>query len=205
MKEEVLFRIIFWALILIIIAANRILPAVRAKKSKQKVLPGNQAMKNEGKPTLLLRIVLFIVLVTFLALYSIYPPFLNAIHIPLPVWLRWLGTSLSIIGAILWIYSQAVLDRYWSPQLQIQKDHKLVTSGPYRLIRHPIYAAMFIWSIGLALLTANLVFMMFTVIAIIGLIARVPKEERMMIVKFGKEYEEYQKNTGKYFLKIRKG
>jgi protein-S-isoprenylcysteine O-methyltransferase Ste14 len=141
MKEELLFRIIFLAFILIIIITNRILPAVRARKCKQKMLPDDQASKNEGKVTLLFRMLLFLAIVAFLTLYTIYPPFMDIIHIPFPVWLRWLGTFLSIIGVIFWIYSQAVLDKYWSPQLQIQKDHKLVTSGPYKLIRHPICLA----------------------------------------------------------------
>jgi protein-S-isoprenylcysteine O-methyltransferase Ste14 len=114
-----------------------------------------------------------------------------------------MGILFAFIGVVFWIYSQGVLSKYWSPQLQVQKDHKLITSGPYRVIRHPIYTAMFIWVIGLALFTANMFFALFALLTIILLISRVPKEEKMMIEQFGNEYKKYMEITGKFLPRIR--
>ena len=203
MNDEMLFRIVFWIFLLFIIVFNRIIPALRAKKSEEKILPDKKAIKNEGKTTFFLRILLFVLLLAFLILYSIYPPFMNLIHVDFPIWLRWLGTLFAFIGVVLWIYSQAVLDKYWSPQLQVQNEHKIITSGPYRVIRHPIYTSMFIWVIGLAIFTANIVFALIALLTIIGLILRVPKEEKMMIEQFGDEYKKYMQITGSIFPRFR--
>lgn len=198
-----LFRIVFWVFLLFIIVFNRIIPALRAKKSEEKILPDKKAIKNEGKTTFFLRILLFVLLLAFLILYSIYPPFMNLIHVDFPIWLRWLGTLFAFIGVVLWIYSQAMLDKYWSPQLQVQNEHKIITSGPYRVIRHPIYTSMFIWVIGLAIFTANIGFALIALLTIIGLILRVPKEEKMMIEHFGDEYKKYMQITGSIFPRFR--
>jgi protein-S-isoprenylcysteine O-methyltransferase Ste14 len=203
MNEEMPFRIVFWVFLLLVIVSNRIIPALRVKKSGGKILPDKKAILHEGKATFFLRILLFMVLLTYLFLYSIYPPFMNMIHFEFPIWLRWLGTLFAFIGVGFWIYSQALLDKYWSPQLQIQKEHRIVISGPYRVIRHPIYTAMSIWAIGLALFTANMVFTVLAVLTIIGLILRVPKEEKMMIEQFGEEYKKYIQSTGRYFPRFR--
>jgi protein-S-isoprenylcysteine O-methyltransferase Ste14 len=203
MNDEMLFRIVFWVFLLFIIVFNRIIPALRAKKSEEKILPDKKAIKNEGKTTFFLRILLFVLLLAFLILYSIYPPFMNLIHVDFPIWLRWLGTLFAFIGVVLWIYSQAMLDKYWSPQLQVQNEHKIITSGPYRVIRHPIYTSMFIWVIGLAIFTANIGFALIALLTIIGLILRVPKEEKMMIEHFGDEYKKYMQITGSIFPRFR--
>jgi protein-S-isoprenylcysteine O-methyltransferase Ste14 len=203
MNEEMLFRNVFWVFLLFIMVFNRIIPVLRAKKFEEKIWPDKKAIKNEGKTTFFLRIILGVLFLAFLILYFIYPPFMNLIHFDFPIWLRWLGTLFAFIGVVFWIYSQARLDKYWSPQLQIQKEHKIITSGPYRVIRHPIYTAMFIWVIGLALFTANLVFALLALLTIMVLILRVPKEEKMMIGQFGDEYKKYMQITGRFFPRFR--
>lgn len=203
MNEELIFRIVFWTFLFFIYVFTRVIPALRAKKSGQKIFYDKKAIRDEGI-AFYLRVILSVLFLPFLVLYSMYPPFMNLIHLDFPVWLRWLGTLFGFIGTAFWIYSQAVLDKYWSPQLQVQKEHKMITTGPYKVIRHPIYAATFIWVIGLALYTANMVFAFIALLAIIWLILRVPKEEKMMIGQFGDEYEQYILNTGKFFPKLRR-
>jgi protein-S-isoprenylcysteine O-methyltransferase Ste14 len=62
---------------------------------------------------------------------------------------------------------------------------------------------MFIWVIGLALFTANMVFASLALLTIMGLILRVPKEEKMMIEQFGDEYKKYMQITGRFFPRFR--
>lgn len=205
MSEELTFRIVFWLHLFILYISNRVVPALRAKQSGQKLMPNHEAVENEGKTNFILRLILFLPFIALLILYSIYPPFMDLIHLNLPTWLRWLGVLIASIGLIYWIYSQWVLGRYWSPQLQVQKEHKLVTVGPYRAVRHPIYAASFVWAIGLAVFTANAGFVFIAVLTIaFFLILRVPKEELLMTKQFGEEYRLYVQNTGKFFPKFRR-
>jgi hypothetical protein len=73
MNEELLFRIVFWVLLLFVLVFNRIIPALRSKRSEEKILPDKKAIKNEGKTTFYLRIILFVPFLAFLILYSVYP------------------------------------------------------------------------------------------------------------------------------------
>jgi len=76
-----------------------------------------------------------------------------------------------------------------------------VTTGPYARVRHPMYTSMFGWGMALALVTAHWIFVVLAVLAIAGLIARVPREEQMMIEEFGEEYKAYRQRTGRFFPK----
>jgi protein-S-isoprenylcysteine O-methyltransferase Ste14 len=202
MNIELLFRIIFWLFLLVIIVFNRVIPLLHSKKNDEKMIPDKDAIRNEGKSTFILRVVFGLLFFAILLAYSIYPPFMNDLHIEYSLWLRWVGVVISIIGSVFWIYSQIVLGRYWSPQLQIQNKHKIITEGPYRYIRHPIYSAMMIWAVGIGLFTANIIFIVFVLSFFIFFLVRVPKEEVMMIETFGDEYMLYKQSTGKYFPKI---
>jgi protein-S-isoprenylcysteine O-methyltransferase Ste14 len=68
--------------------------------------------------------------------------------------------------------------------------------------RHPLYASTFGWGAALSLLTANWIFVAVSVLAIAGLVARIPKEEQMMIDAFGDEYNAYMQRTGRFFPKF---
>jgi protein-S-isoprenylcysteine O-methyltransferase Ste14 len=143
--------------------------------------------------------VAFFLLIALLVLYAINSPWMEALSIPLPGWLRWVGFALGLASLALWTWTQAALGKEWSPQLQLREEHHLVTTGPYARVRHPLYTAMFGWGTALALVTANWVFVVLAVAVIAGLFTRVPKEEQMMIEEFGEEYRAYMKRTGRFF------
>ena len=199
MTAESIFRMVFWILILSIIVFDRIIPAVRAKKSGAKLRPDNETIKNEGRKLFAFRVMLGIILASFLGVYTFYPELTNRLQIHLPLGIRWFGVVVATIGVIFWSYAQAVLDRNWSGNLKIQKGHKLVTAGPYGKIRHPIYAGTILWASGLALFTANVFFILMALLTLVFLSLRVTKEEKMLIEHFGDEYIKYMDTTGRYF------
>ena len=199
MTAESIFRMVFWILILSIIVFDRIIPAVRAKKSGAKLRPDNETIKNEGRKLFAFRVMLGIILASFLGVYTFYPELTNRLQIHLPLGIRWFGVVVATIGVIFWSYAQSVLDRNWSGNLKIQKGHKLVTAGPYGKIRHPIYAGTILWASGLALFTANVFFILMALLTLVFLSLRVTKEEKMLIEHFGDEYIEYMDTTGRYF------
>jgi protein-S-isoprenylcysteine O-methyltransferase Ste14 len=106
----------------------------------------------------MIHMILFFAFFAFLVLFIANPPWMSALSVPFPAWLRWIGFALGITSLSFWTWAQAALGKEWSPQLQLREEHRLVTAGPYAVIRHPIYTAMFGYGIGLALLTANWVF-----------------------------------------------
>ena len=112
---------------------------------------------------------------------------------------RYLGLLIAIPGFILMQEGEKHLARQFSIEVTLQKDHKLIQSGPYKVIRHPRYLGILIFFTGIALTFRSLLGI-FTVLALAGvLIWRVFTEEKMMHEEFGKEWEEYQTKTWRLF------
>lgn len=123
---------------------------------------------------------------------------IDSFRLPLPAWLRWIGAGLIFAGDFLFIRSHRALGKNWSPLLEIRKEHALVTEGPYRFIRHPMYAAIFLIGTGTSLLSANWLVTLAHMISMISMyLVRVSDEEEMMIEQFGDEYREYMRRTGR--------
>ncbi len=164
-------------------------------------MPDRQAIEREGWVMFAIRVLMFLFLLTWLALYAIYPSWMEVLSVPFPGWLRAVGFALGFASLGLWTWTQVALGKEWSPQLQLREEHRLVTTGPYSRIRHPLYTGLVGYGISLALVTANWVFIFLAVAVITGLFARVPKEEQMMLKKFGEEYGAYMQRTGRFFPK----
>lgn len=129
---------------------------------------------------------------------------INSFRLPFPAWLRWFGAGVIFAGDLLFVWSHRALGRNWSPFLEIRKDHTLVTEGPYRFIRHPMYAAIALIGIGVSFLSANLLVILAHMLSIISMyLVRVSDEEKMMAEQFGDEYREYVQNTGRLIPKLR--
>jgi protein-S-isoprenylcysteine O-methyltransferase Ste14 len=202
MIEDTVYRIAFLAL-LIALLCMRVYFMVKVRRSGERILPDHQAVAREGgRGVFILRIVLFVALLAFLVMYFTGAAWIDAFSYPLPAGLRWAGFALGIIAVFFWSWAQIHLDTQWSAQLQLKKDHHLVTTGPYTYVRHPLYVGMMGWSLSVALLTANWIFVAVCVLSIVGVVWRIPKEEQMMIEAFGDEYKAYLQRTGRYFPKL---
>jgi protein-S-isoprenylcysteine O-methyltransferase Ste14 len=202
MNEEYIFRIIFWAQLIFIMIVNRLLPALRAKKSGVKLSPDREAIQNEGKYLFAFRVISGLMVAAAIIIYTFFPTINTLLQVHLPSGLRWAGVILSSMCLMFWSYSQELMDKNWSANLKIQKGHTLVTTGPYRVMRHPIYTAMIFWSIGLAMYTAHILFMVLALLMIVWTPPRVLKEEKMLASHFGDVYLDYMKKTGRYFPKF---
>lgn len=122
----------------------------------------------------------------------------------LPARVRWLGAGLIFAGNLLFIWSHRALGRNWSPLLEIRRGHTLITEGPYRFIRHPMYAAIFLIGIGVSLLSANWIVALSYMLPMTNMyLVRISDEEKMMAEQFGNEYKEYMRNTGRLIPKLR--
>lgn len=115
----------------------------------------------------------------------------------------WIGTFIYGLSTILLWMSHTALGVQWSPTLEIKKHHRLVTSGIYAYVRHPMYAAFWGYAVGQAFLLPNWV-AGFSGIIGFGLLyfVRFRREERMMVEKFGDEYIRYSLRTGRLIPRI---
>ncbi len=134
--------------------------------------------------------------------YLINPQWMAWSKLGLPEWARWLGVGIGILSTfgIYWLFSS--IGNGITPTSATRREHKLITNGIYRYIRHPLYtfgASMFV-SFGMmadSWYIAALGVLTFIIMAI-----RTPKEEANLIEKFGDEYREYMKRTGRFFPKL---
>lgn len=201
LTTESIFRAAFWIL-LGGLWVMRVYFMRRVRQGGERPTLDRKAIEREGQGLFVGRTLVLLFLAAVLVVYALNPPWLRVFSIPLPDWLRWAGFGLGLIGLGLWTWTQAVLGKEYSPQLQLRRQHRLVTSGPYAWMRHPMYTAMFGVGIALALLTANWCFVLFAVAMIAGFVIRAPREERMMLETFGEEYQVYMQRTGRFFPKF---
>lgn len=116
----------------------------------------------------------------------------------LPGWVGWLGALL--FAAAIWLLwrSHADLGRNWTPTLGMRDEHRLVTDGIYRFIRHPMYAAHLLWGVAQAMMLHNWIAgLSLIVLATPQYLLRVGDEEEMMIDEYGQAYRDYMQRTGR--------
>jgi len=121
------------------------------------------------------------------------------LRFPFDSWVQVAGLSLTAFGYFLFIWSVLARGRY-ATSWEMPENHKLVTWGPYRYVRHPAYLAYFILFSGLFLTLLNLLAMI-PFIAIPGYIQITIIEEKLLEKRFGDEYRRYQQTTGKFLPK----
>ncbi len=134
--------------------------------------------------------------------YLINPQWMAWSKIGLPEWVRWLGIGIAIINDVLlyWLFSS--IGSGISPTSATRKEHKLSTSGPYRWVRHPLYTVGSMLFISFGMMADNWFIAALGILAFIAMAKRTPQEEVNLIEKFGDEYREYMKHTGRFFPKL---
>jgi protein-S-isoprenylcysteine O-methyltransferase Ste14 len=161
-------------------------------------VPGSGFARGEG-PLVIARQRIVVVLLQILTLgILVVSPWTDSREIkPLPDTLRYLGICLYPAGAFLMNWSIVWLGRDFSVQVTLQPDHRLVTSGPYRIVRHPRYAGIALCFLGIALVFASSAGLLLDILLLATLIWRVRDEERLMAKAFPTEWPEYARKTAR--------
>jgi protein-S-isoprenylcysteine O-methyltransferase Ste14 len=108
---------------------------------------------------------------------------------------RFLGLAFYITGFIIMHLVERYLGKQFSIEVEIQNDHKLVTDGPFRHIRHPRYLGIIIFATGIALIFNSWSGIFLVLLIIIVLLWRISDEEKLMQEEFGERWTAYTKNT----------
>jgi protein-S-isoprenylcysteine O-methyltransferase Ste14 len=134
--------------------------------------------------------------------YLINPQWMAWSKLGLPEWVRFLGIGVAIVNDVLlyWLFSS--IGSGISPTSATRKEHTLSTSGPYRWVRHPLYTVGAILFISFGMMADNWFIAALGILAFIAMAKRTPQEEANLIEKFGDEYREYMKHTGRFFPKV---
>lgn len=134
--------------------------------------------------------------------YVINPNWLTWTSFSLPIWLRWVGVGISIFATLLLYWMFKSLGNNITDTVVTRQEHFLVTNGPYRWIRHPLYSFGTLFFLGLSLVTAQWSLALMSGIAFTLLAIRARTEEAKLLERFGEEYRAYQERTGKYFPRL---
>ncbi len=135
-------------------------------------------------------------------IYMINPRWMTWSTLSIPSWLGWVGAGLGIIAVPLFYWMFSSLGKNVTDTVVIRKEHSLVTNGPYRWVRHPMYSSGFLLFFGFSLLTANWFIGATAILGLIPLIVRTATEETKLIEEFGDEYREYMKGTGRFLPRL---
>jgi protein-S-isoprenylcysteine O-methyltransferase Ste14 len=138
-----------------------------------------------------------------LAVYVIYPPLISWAALGLPPWARWIGLGAGCAMLALFAWAHAAIGKFFSFSMRTIEGHKLITSGPYHWVRHPIYTVFMGFGVAYLLLCSNwLVGLCWLGGAVIIAACRVKTEEAVLIAKFGDQYRAYIKTTGRFFPRL---
>lgn len=122
----------------------------------------------------------------FPPIYALFPGWVDWAGLKLPAALRWAATAVALIAVPPFAaWAQRHLGRNVTTTVVTKEGHQLVTSGPYRWIRHPLYSAGMAFFLSLAILTSNWIPLLASVVVFLALLARLPKEEARLLERFG--------------------
>ena len=193
---ELIFRILL-PLLIIAFAAHRGYYVRKHGKEENTLKQREEGLAS--KTAGLLGLVGFITV----TVYAIKPVWLSWAALPLPLWLRWIGIGIALLGFALLQWAQTTLGKSWSDTPRMIKGQSLITSGPYQFIRHPIYTAFLLILGSTLFISANwLIGSAWLGMALLELASRIRFEEGLMLEYFGDQYREYMKRTGRLLPKL---
>ena len=155
------------------------------------------ARSREGALFVALRLLVTLPLLLAIVAYIVNPSWMAWATLDMPDWMRWAGVALGAltIPAVFWVFRN--IGRNVSETVLTKRDHQLVTTGPYRWIRHPLYTTGSVLLLSIGLMHASwFVLLLAGVAACLIRLVVIPIEERALVEKFGDRYRAYMDGTG---------
>ena len=137
--------------------------------------------------------------------YALAPRWLAWSAMEIPILLRWVGLGLGLVSILLLAWAHRTLGKNWNVPGVVEAQQVLITDGPYRWFRHPMYTSFALIALAYWLISTN------WFIAVIGLfywivvVSKVKTEEAVLVEKFGDAYREYMKYTGRFLPRVFRG
>ena len=197
MSEPLLFRIVFGALFLLLFG---VVTTYRVKAQSGRKIDYS---KEGGAVFLALRLGGLSIWL-YCLLYVVYPRVLTWSFIELPSVVRWAGVGLVLLLIPFIVSAQRALGRNVSPTVMTHADHELVTVGPYRWIRNPLYTAGAMLFTGLGLISASTFLLVGGLVSLVLVAIRLPSEEAELEKRFGQAYRDYVRRTGRFLPRLRR-
>jgi protein-S-isoprenylcysteine O-methyltransferase Ste14 len=143
----------------------------------------------------IVRSIVFLAAIALLSLPHIPAPWLYRRILPNALWAFWIGAVVTLAGLLFAVWAREHLGANWSRSVTIKQNHELIVSGPYALVRHPIYTGILTGFIGSAIALAQVRGFIAFVLVFLALWYKLRMEEQWMRAQFGETYATYSKRV----------
>jgi len=199
MNDDHLFRVI------LIVGSIVLLPIAAYHRLKSQATGEKLDRRQEGPFILFTLRPVGVVGMLGLIAYMVNPSWMAWSSVPLPAWLRWTGVGVGVIAGALLTWTLRSLGKNLTDTVVTRTEHTLVTSGPYRWVRHPFYVSLALCVAANSLATANWFILASGALLFILIVIRTRKEEELLLTKFGDAYRGYMERTGRFLPQIGRG
>jgi protein-S-isoprenylcysteine O-methyltransferase Ste14 len=143
----------------------------------------------------ILRVVIFLVAIVLLSTTRIPLAWLYLQLWPQSILLFWLGAAVTVGGLLFAVWARVHLGRNWSRSVTIKQDHELISTGPYAVVRHPIYTGILTGFLGTAIAVSQVRGFVSFALIFLALWLKLRMEETWMRAQFGEVYANYAQRT----------
>ena len=133
--------------------------------------------------------------------FLIDPASMDWSAVAIPRWARWMGVGTAAVATSLWLFTFHHLGRNLTDTVVTRKEHSLVLHGPYAYVRHPFYVAVALLVVANGLTSANWFILASGLTLFSLLVIRTNIEEAKLIERFGQQYRDYMRKTGRFLPK----
>jgi protein-S-isoprenylcysteine O-methyltransferase Ste14 len=149
----------------------------------------------ESAASRILRVFIFLIAIVLLLTIRIPLPWLYLQLWPVGLLAFWLGAAVTVAGLLFAVWAREHLGRNWSRSVTIKKGHELITTGPYAMVRHPIYTGILIGFLGMAITISQVRGFIVVVLIFLAFWIKLSMEEQWMRSQFGEAYASYARQT----------
>lgn len=136
-------------------------------------------------------------LFTNLAIIVLFAPLpgLTRYFLPQPHYLVWVGFAIQATFLLLAVWARRHLGRNWASAVRIGEGHELVKSGPYRILRHPIYTTIIGMYVGSVIASGEYHALLALTMIVFAYLRKSSMEDAILSTAFGSQYDDYRRNT----------
>src|SRR3984885_6546014 len=143
----------------------------------------------------ILRVFIFLIAIVLLSTTRIPLPWLYLQLWPAGLWPFWLGAAVTLAGLLFAVWARLYLGTNWSRSVTIKQGHELITTGPYAMVRHPIYTGILTGFLGMAIAISQLRGFIVFVLVFLAFWLKLRIEEEWMRTQFWEAYAAYARQT----------
>src|SRR5271165_4273215 len=151
--------------------------------------------RHEPASSRIVRLILMACAVALLWASSVPLPLLNERFLPAGAWCFWIGAAVTAGGLLFSVWARRHLGKNWSQAVTVKEGHELITSGPYALVRHPIYTGLLLGFLGSAVARGEWRGLLAVALVFVALWRKLRLEEKWMRAQFGQPYEDYSRHV----------